>query len=330
MKKSIFLLTGDRGAGKTTVSNLIQDNSNKSFQSLIIATDMKKILSSMLDLDVKTLDKYKEDSNKKEPEGWAVGFSATSERTSDYQNLKDALVDKISKLRIETSMSPIIGEIDYDLLIKDTFKLPDNLNLNKIKIDVDTYLGNENNDDLKHAISVRKIIQNFGTDAMKKQFGASIWSDLAFERVSAKLNEGFNVIVEDVRFLDEIEVFTKSNMDNTKVSILNIKSNDEREADNHITETALKDFNDFDLTITNKKNGLLELGQDINKLKAADLNMSKLLNSLVSKTENTAITSTSLVNNSSIGSGVLDMTETLSVSEQINEGVSAMYESLTP
>lgn len=87
-------------------------------------------------------------------------------------------------------------------------------------------------------INFRQILQSFGTEAMKEQFGEDVWVNLLKERA---LNSSANfIIVPDFRFFsEEISPYT--------VKIIN---NDIVQNDSHRSENELNNFN-FRYTINN-------------------------------------------------------------------------------
>jgi len=86
----------------------------------------------------------------------------------------------------------------------------------------------------------REILQRFGTEAMKSQFGDSVWVDL-FKHKCKNVNTDF-VIVPDFRFpCEAIGDYT--------VQIINLKNKADANS-SHSSETALDNFK-FDFTIDN-------------------------------------------------------------------------------
>jgi len=92
-------------------------------------------------------------------------------------------------------------------------------------------------------INFRKMLQRFGTDAMKKHFGDGVWAD-------AFLNKSFNesvIIISDWRFNIEYEKINA-----TYENVITIRVNDDniKNTDTHSSETEIENF-DFDYIIDN-------------------------------------------------------------------------------
>jgi hypothetical protein len=96
----------------------------------------------------------------------------------------------------------------------------------------------------------RDILQRFGTEAMKKQFGDDVWARLAVDR--ALWSKSDIVIFSDLRFYPEYLLFKQS--EKFRVVTVNIRRGDTGSND-HSSETSLDDF-DYDFVIDN--NGSLE------------------------------------------------------------------------
>ena len=119
-----------------------------------------------------------------------------------------------------------------------TFNLSDE-QLDKLKNDEAPIIIREDGYQ-KIVATFRSVLQNFGTDAMKKWFGESVWSNVLLERASNSHTD--YVIVPDFRFLIE------------DIGGITIKiRNDEIEkncTDNHRSENELNDY-EFDYVIDN-------------------------------------------------------------------------------
>jgi hypothetical protein len=57
----------------------------------------------------------------------------------------------------------------------------------------------------------RKVMQLIGTDMFRKQFSEDCWINIARERVRSLREQGFNVIISDVRFQNEADMIKSSN-----------------------------------------------------------------------------------------------------------------------
>jgi len=100
-------------------------------------------------------------------------------------------------------------------------------------------------------ISFRKILQRFGTEAMKPIFGDNVWADLGIKNAISSDND--IVIIPDFRFIIEYETAVeKMRTEGFELYTINIFNNNLPDADNHSSETELKDNNfEFNYTIDN-------------------------------------------------------------------------------
>lgn len=110
-------------------------------------------------------------------------------------------------------------------------------------------------DELMHTTgypqTYRDILQRFGSEAMKKQFGEEIWADLATERIwdAAKTNDV--IIVPDFRFTPELESIRWAfHNKNTKIVTINIIRPGIETDDKHASETSLDSYK-YDHVINN-------------------------------------------------------------------------------
>jgi len=94
--------------------------------------------------------------------------------------------------------------------------------------------------DCQYLTNFRAILQNFGTEAMKKYFGENVWSELLLERASQRGTDF--VIVPDFRFLSECVSDITVRIRNDEI--------DNNCTDNHRSENELNDF-EFKYTINN-------------------------------------------------------------------------------
>ena len=97
----------------------------------------------------------------------------------------------------------------------------------------------------------RAILQKFGTEAMKPQFGNNVWAKLCIKKVR-KSKKKINLIT-DFRFLTEFEEAKKySNKGKYKLITINVFNNDIDNTDMHASESELKDNKfKFDFYIDN-------------------------------------------------------------------------------
>jgi len=86
---------------------------------------------------------------------------------------------------------------------------------------------------LKEISNFRKILQRFGTEVMKKEFGKYIWVDLLKKEIE-KTNEPV-ILVPDIRFSEELEGL--SSYETYKIYIDSKNSNHQK--DLHVSEKGL-------------------------------------------------------------------------------------------
>lgn len=80
----------------------------------------------------------------------------------------------------------------------------------------------------------RKLLQRFGTEAMKKQFGDDVWSELLYKKIHSDIT-----VVSDWRFKSELE-FLKKQPD-VKVFTVRVNRVGQVVHDEHISEKDLDD-----------------------------------------------------------------------------------------
>ena len=119
----------------------------------------------------------------------------------------------------------------------------DALKLMLIKADMCTF----NECYVKKTKQSRFLMQKLGTEIFREQVSESYWIDIAIERVETLLSWGYNVVIDDIRFQNEINALLilqekLSNM--LKVNVVRLVKVDEDgaiaidigEADNHVSE----------------------------------------------------------------------------------------------
>ncbi len=108
----------------------------------------------------------------------------------------------------------------------------------------------------------RTLLQQFGTEAMKKWFGDDVWVNLAIKRITELTESGVEtIIISDWRFRSEYNALARvANVITLRVEDSNLI------ADSHISEHDLDNFN-FDFTIDNTiKDGKLDVSQKLKGL----------------------------------------------------------------
>lgn len=108
-----------------------------------------------------------------------------------------------------------------------------------------------------HTTDCRQILQQFGSESMKKWFGNDVWSNLLNQRI--KDSTADVIIIPDWRF--EIEEITSSLK-------IRISSNNCDLNDTHVSEISLDNYEHFDLLLNNDDYKLTQ--QQIEWLVATD------------------------------------------------------------
>ncbi len=106
--------------------------------------------------------------------------------------------------------------------------------------------------------NMRKVLQRFGTDAMHKYFGDTVWVDLLVKQLSYTKT----YIIPDWRFPIEYERLCESNL---VVKTIRVVDNNLK-ADEHISERALDGF-EFDYVIDNTAKVELDLSKIVTSQK---------------------------------------------------------------
>ena len=100
--------------------------------------------------------------------------------------------------------------------------------------------------DYTQVTDYREILQRFGTEGMKPQFGESVWANLLLSKILDDGKPGI-VLVTDFRFNIESAVIKSSNF---RVITLKIRNDDIDTSDGHASERELDEY-DFDYEIDN-------------------------------------------------------------------------------
>lgn len=159
---------------------------------------------------------------------------------SGKDTISDAMINKmldkgfnVSKLSFAEPMKEILA----DTFSSDCYKVNvDTINLMKNNADEYFVRGHDYNCDDVMNTDMRQILQRFGTEAMKKQFGDDVWVELAYK----KLHTDFTII-SDWRFKAEWQ-YLINRLDVKVVSIKVFGDMAELKEDAHISEKDLKHF----------------------------------------------------------------------------------------
>jgi len=106
---------------------------------------------------------------------------------------------------------------------------------------------------------MRKILQRFGTDAMKKYFGNDVWANLLISRATTW--RCTNVVVSDLRYLNEYSVLKASC---EKLTVIRIHKEGVNKNDTHSSEQELNQI-PTDYEISNN-GSIQELQNKLNKI----------------------------------------------------------------
>lgn len=106
---------------------------------------------------------------------------------------------------------------------------------------------------------MRKILQRFGTDSMKKYFGNDVWASLLISR--AHLWGCSKVVVSDLRYLNEYEVLQ---MSCEKLTVIRIHKEGTNKNDTHSSEQELNKI-PADYEISNN-GSIQDLQNKLNKI----------------------------------------------------------------
>lgn len=122
--------------------------------------------------------------------------------------------------------------------------------------DLETYKNGEDNyqcqtidittDKRLHSISVRKILQNFGTEAMKPIFGKNVWGNLMADKINNSKSTDY-FIIPDYRFDPEFEYLSQQGHNINTLLVIGPTTNIK---DNHSSESL--PTKPFDYVINNK------------------------------------------------------------------------------
>lgn len=162
----------------------------------------------------------------------------------DYLALKlKALFENDGRI---TSIDSLATPLKH--IIADTFGITvDQLNTFKNEpadygVEIKAYPNNQRPVVIEY-ISWRKILQVFGTEAMKKYFTSTVWADLLVKKIHSTNASVF--IVPDFRFHEEYEAIAKvfgSNLTTIKIAVDNDTINYCNEESIHSSEISLNNF----------------------------------------------------------------------------------------
>lgn len=179
----------------------------------------------------------------------------------DYSaELLEEIIGNIGVVSFAAPFKEIIADtFNISLEDLDDFK-NDNTELYLRKAELDGYSHNA-------LTNFRVILQRFGSEAMKKQFGDDVWAVKGIQ--SAMEKENTWVIIPDFRFIVEYEEALKqSKQKGFKLNTIHIFNDDLPPADLHPSERELSDNNfryDYEVDNTGRPDNIKEVLSDIVK-----------------------------------------------------------------
>lgn len=152
---------------------------------------------------------------------------------------KDTVAQMIvEQLQGDYSVSRLSFAEPMKEILADTFDIQEEF-LDLIKNDTKTYQIDVVNTSLdcdiyEHTTDMRQILQRFGTEAMKKQFGDDVWSELLYKKIHSDIT-----VVSDWRFKSELEYLKKQK--GVKLITVSVNRPELVHTDTHISEKDLDD-----------------------------------------------------------------------------------------
>ena len=181
---------------------------------------------------------------------------------------KDYTAELIKELTLDTSTVSFATPIKE--IIADTFGISaEDLETFKNEnqeygLEIKVYPNNQPSGTIKYT-DFRSVLQLFGTEAMKKQFGDNVWAKIGVENATKAGTD--LVVIPDFRFMVEYEEADfEAQISGYNLYTINIFNSDLPSADAHASERELQDNNfKFDFTIDNtgQPTNIKEKVQDI-------------------------------------------------------------------
>jgi len=169
----------------------------------------------------------------------------------------DFIVDNFNytKMSFATPLKSVIaGTFGISLEDLETMKN----NTDEYGVEIKVYPNNQPQQVLKYT-NFREILQKFGTEGMKPEFGNSVWGDLLYKKVLESDQKLF--VVPDYRFIVEYQP-----QDNIKIIRILVLDDRELPTEGHASDVELYQNNvKFDYTINNTGT-LIELEEKVNSI----------------------------------------------------------------
>ena len=176
---------------------------------------------------------------------------AGKDTTADFI-VDDFLADKLS---FATPLKSIIAN-SFGITIKELEEYKNNPE--EFGVEIIEHQNNQHPETIKRT-DFREILQLFGTEGMKPEFGNDVWSDLLYNKVLKSQND--LIVVPDYRFMCEYKP-------QEGIDIIRILVKDERELplEGHASDVELYQNNvEFDYVIENTGT-LEELRNEVNSI----------------------------------------------------------------
>lgn len=102
----------------------------------------------------------------------------------------------------------------------------------------------------------RELLQQLGIELVRNKIDKRLFIDRILQDIEIFSYFYDIIVISDVRLLDEITILKENYADSTSIRVVrnNYENNLTKEQKNHLTETDLDNFNDFDYIVNNDDN----------------------------------------------------------------------------
>ena len=102
----------------------------------------------------------------------------------------------------------------------------------------------------------RELLQHLGIELVRNKIDKRLFIDRILQDIEIFSYFYDIIVISDVRLLDEITILKENYPDSTSIRVVrnNYENNLTEEQKNHLTETDLDNFNDFDYIVNNDDN----------------------------------------------------------------------------
>lgn len=102
----------------------------------------------------------------------------------------------------------------------------------------------------------RELLQHLGIELVRNKIDKRLFIDRILQDIEIFSYFYDIIVISDVRLLDEITILKENYPDSTSIRVVrnNYENNLTEEQKNHLTETDLDNFNDFDYIVNNDNN----------------------------------------------------------------------------